>query len=159
MAQQIVKAPDITKVFEHSSVMNTTIEQMVAFHEAPDVFGKLTPPPIFAQIHRRELVSLRDGEMEFTLWFGPLPIRWLARHEPGQNEHSFMDRQMQGPMAFWLHHHIIEQDGDSVRLTDQITIAHKPGLSGLLTRFMFDGLPLKILFLYRHWRTRMAVER
>lgn len=155
-----VTVPTSAKTFEHSSVIaGTTIEAMTAFHEDPKAFSRLTPPPIFAQIHRRELNSLTDGEMEFTLWFGPLPIRWLARHEPGPTSHSFADRMMDGPMAFWLHQHVFEEVDSGVRLTDRITIEHKQGVPGLLTRLMFDGLPLKILFIYRHLRTRMALSK
>lgn len=152
-------APENAKTFEHSTVFpNTTLDAMIAFHNAPDVFAKLTPPPIFAQIHRRDLNSLTDGEMEFTLWMGPIPIRWLAQHEPGPTEHSFQDRMMRGPVAYWLHRHIFEETEGGVRLIDRITIAHKPGLPGLLTRLMFDGLPLRILFIYRHWRTGLALR-
>jgi hypothetical protein len=46
-----------------------------------------------------------------------------------------------------------------VQLTDHITLEHKPGLAGLLTRLMFDGLPLRIFFAYRHLRTRLALKR
>ncbi|MEL6270054.1 MAG: cyclase [Chloroflexota bacterium] len=153
------QTPQNTKTFEHSSIFpNTTLKAVEDFHEDPKAFSILTPFPIIAQIHRRELNSLTDGEMEFTLWFGPIPIRWLARHEPGPTEHSFADRMMSGPMQFWLHRHIFEEVDGGVRLTDRITIEHKSGLPGVLTRLMFDGLPLKFLFVYRHLRTRMAVS-
>lgn len=153
------QSPAETKTFEHTSVISTTIEAIEAFHEDPKAFSRLTPPPIFAQIHRRELKSLVEGELEFTLWFGPIPIRWLAQHEAGPTENSFADRMMKGPMAYWLHCHIFEEVEGGVRLTDRIMLAHKPGIAGLLTRLMFDGLPLRFLFIYRHMRTRMATRQ
>jgi ligand-binding SRPBCC domain-containing protein len=61
-------------------------------------------------------------------------------------------------MALWEHLHIFEPSGDSTRLVDRITLAHKPGLAGFFTRLMFDGLPLRMLFMYRHWRTRRALR-
>ena len=51
---------------------------MIAFHEHPRAFARLTPPPIFVQMHRNALKSLTEGEVEFTLWFGPIPARWIA---------------------------------------------------------------------------------
>jgi ligand-binding SRPBCC domain-containing protein len=153
-----VQAPDTTKTFEHSSVMHTTVEKLVAFHAAPDAFSKLNMPGTFAQVHRRDLPTMTEGEVEFTLWLGPIPVRWHARHEPTVNEHSFADNQVNGPMAYWRHEHIIEPEGDGVRLTDRITLAHKDGLAGLFTRLLFDGFPLKLLFTYRHWVTRRDVE-
>ena len=154
-----VDVPANAHTFEHSSVIPTTLDEMIRFHEAPQAFAWLTPPPIFAQVHRRELKSLTDGELEFTLWFLVVPVRWLARHEQGPTPHSFQDRMMQGPMAYWLHRHIFEEVEGGVKLTDRITLSHKPGIAGLFTRLVFDGLPLRFLFIYRHLRTRLQVKR
>lgn len=150
--------PENTHTFQHESIIPTTIEAIEAFHNDPTAFSKLTPPPIFAQVHRRELTSLTEGTLEFTLWFGPIPVRWVAQHEAGPTPHSFADRMMQGPMAYWLHQHIFEPVEGGVKLIDRISIAHKPGLQGLLTRLTFDGLPLKFLFIYRHMATKMATR-
>ena len=147
------------RVFEKSSVINTTLDEMMRFHADPSALSRLTPPPIFMRVQRDDRDSIRQGEIAFTLWFGPLPIRWLARHEAGPTEHSFADAQVEGPMAYWRHEHIFTAVAGGVELTDRITLAHKPGLAGLLTRLMFDGLPLRFLFAYRHWRTRQATQR
>jgi ligand-binding SRPBCC domain-containing protein len=137
--------------------MQTTLDKMEAFHSAPSAFSKLTPPPIFIRVKRNELTSLTSGQVEFTMWVGPIPIHWIAQHEAGPTEHSFADRQLVGPMAYWRHEHIFEQVEGGTALTDRVTLAHKSGWQGVLTRLMFDGIPLKLFFLYRHLRTRMAV--
>jgi ligand-binding SRPBCC domain-containing protein len=150
-----------THVFEHRSVIQTSLEQMIAFHEDPQALKRLTPPPplMFMQVLRDERTSLTAGELEFRLWFGPFPIRWLARHEPGPTPSSFIDRQIEGPMASWEHQHIFTPVQGGVELRDRITLAHKPGLGGLITRLIFDGLPLRMLFVYRHLRTRLALRQ
>lgn len=155
----MLQTPTNIKIFEHQSNIQTTMEAMWDFHADPKAFSRLTPPPVFAQIHRRELRSLTDGEMEFTLWMGPIPVRWLAQHESGSIETAFVDRMIKGPLAYWRHEHIFEPTENGVRLTDRITIGHKPGLAGLFTRMAFDGLPLRLLFVYRHLRTRMSVSQ
>jgi ligand-binding SRPBCC domain-containing protein len=65
---------------------------------------------------------------------------------------------LEGPMAVWEHQHIFEDVPGGAALVDRITLAHKPGLPGLLTRLIFDGVPLRALFMYRHWRTRWGVR-
>jgi len=115
-------------------------------------------PPTFIQILRDHRTSLTDGEIEFNLWIGPLPVRWLACHEPGPIDTSFADRMIRGPMAAWYHEHIFEPAPRGTLLIDQITFEHPPGLKGIFTRLMFDGLPLRVLFMYRHWRTRRALQ-
>jgi ligand-binding SRPBCC domain-containing protein len=147
-------------VFEHQSIIPTTLSSIMAFHDDPKALAKLTPPPplMFFQVLRDDRQSLTDGELEFRLWFGPIPIHWLALHLPGPTENSFMDRMVEGPMATWEHKHIFEETGGGIRLIDRITLAHKPDLEGVITRLVFDGLPLRFLFIYRHWRTRMALR-
>lgn len=144
-------------VFEKRSVIPTSMSRMIAFHEDPQVLHRLTPPPIFLRPVRDDMRSLTSGEREFTLWFGPFPARWVARHEPGPVDTSFADRMLSGPLAFWLHEHIFRDVPGGVELTDRVTYAHKAGLPGLLTRLVFGGLPLRILFTYRHLRTRLAL--
>jgi ligand-binding SRPBCC domain-containing protein len=149
------------KVFEHRSVIAASMAQVIAFHEDPSALARLTPPPplMFMQVLRDNRRSLMDGELEFRLWFGPIPVRWLARHESGPTPTSFVDRMIEGPMAYWEHQHIFRAVNGGVELTDRITLAHEPGIKGMLTRLIFDGLPLRMLFAYRHWRTRLALRQ
>lgn len=154
-----VAAPENAHRFETRSVMKASVEEMQAFHESEGAFKKLAPPPIFIQVHRDDRKAFDDGEIEFTMWFLFVPIRWIVCHYPGPTEHSFGDYLVKGPMAYWWHEHIFEPHEDGVELIDRITIAHKPGLPGLISRLIFDGLPLRIFFFYRHMRTRFALER
>lgn len=131
----------------------------MAFHSAPRAFQRLTPPPIFIQVLRYDLASITKGEIEFRLWAGPIPLYWLAEHQPGPIPTSFIDRMANGPMSYWEHQHIFRSVAGGVELTDQITYQHKEGLIGIFTRLFFDGVPLRILFAYRHWVTRRALAQ
>lgn len=144
-------------VYAKTSRFDASLDDLLRFHQDPQALAKLTPPPIFAQLLRDERGSITEGEVEFRLWFGPLPLRWIARHEPGPAPESFADVQVRGPMAYWRHEHIFREVPGGVELTDRITLVHKPGILGIFTRLAFDGLPLRILFAFRHWRTRRAL--
>lgn len=154
----VTTAPASAHVYEKRSVMKSTLAKMIAFHNDPGVLGKLSPPPLIVQVIHNGRQSLTEGEVEFRLWFGPFPIRWLARHEPGPTSHSFADVMVRGPLAYWRHEHIFEEAPDGVVLIDRVTLAHHPGIRGLLTRLMFDGVLLRFLFFYRHLRTRYALK-
>ena len=144
--------------FVRRSVIKTTLQQIKRFHQHPQALAKLTSPPIIMQLHRDDRRSLTECELEFTLWFGPLPKRWIARHEPGPTPDSFADTQVLGPMAFWRRENIYVEVTEGVELTDHIVMAHRPGRIGTLTRLFFDGIPLRLLFAYRHLRTRLATQ-
>ncbi|QPC81399.1 hypothetical protein G4Y79_17075 [Phototrophicus methaneseepsis] len=150
--------PENARIFEQRSVIKTTMAAMEAFHQDPAALKKLTPLPIIAQLQEDHRTSLTAGDIRFTLWFGPVPVRWHAQHEEGPTPTSFADRQLEGPMAYWRHEHIFEDVPNGIQLTDRITLAHRQGITGLLTRLFFDGLPLRILFTYRHLRTRLSLS-
>lgn len=148
------------KTFIHRSVIPATLEQITAFYEDPRILGWLTPPPIIMQVRSDKRTSLTSGELEFTLWFGPLPVRWKARHEPAAIEYAFVDRMIEGPVAYWVHQHGYRPVEGGIELTDEISIEHqKTGFWSLFTRLVFDGLPLRFLFIYRHLRTRWSAPR
>ena len=150
--------PGNIRVFEKTSIIKSTVAEIKRFHEAPRALAALTPPPIVMRVRRDDRRSITEGEIDFTLWFGPLPIRWIARHEAGPCPDSFADLQVKGPLAYWRHEHIFREVPGGVELADRITLAHRRGLTGLLTRLAFDGFPLRLLFTYRHWRTRRALR-
>lgn len=155
---EVQTIPENAHIFEKSSIMKTTMEKMIAFHEDPNALRNLTPPPIFMQLHEDNRTSNTEGDLKFTLWFVFIPIKWHAEHQEGPTKTSFADMQLSGPMAYWRHEHIFEEVEGGIKLTDRVTLAHQAGIKGLLTRLMFDGLPLQILFFYRHLRTKWAVE-
>jgi ligand-binding SRPBCC domain-containing protein len=145
-------------IFQKRTTFNATVAQLIAFHENPSNLPKLTPPPIFIHIERDNRSSISEGEIEFTLWFGPFPITWLALHEPGPTEHSFADLALNSPLEYWRHEHIFEPLESGVILIDRVTYAHGPGFRGIVTRLFFGKIPLAILFNYRHLRTRIAMK-
>lgn len=147
------------KTFERRSTFPGSVEALTQFHDAPDALRALTPLPLVVQIVHDGRRSLTDGEVEFRLWLGPLPVYWKARHEPGPIPMSFVDRMLDGPLASWEHEHVFGAVNGGVELTDRIRFAHKTGLPGLFSRLLFDGLPLRFLFWYRHWRTRRAMQK
>lgn len=150
-----MNSPD---VFQHRSVILAPVERVFAFHAEPGALRQLTMPPTRITIQADRRRSLTEGEVEFTLWLGPIPVRWIAEHMPGPNATSFTDRMVRGPMAYWEHQHIMQPHPDGTELIDRIRYAHKSGLYGVFTRLVFGRFALRVLFAYRHWRTRRAVR-
>lgn len=141
------------ETFERRFRVPAPVERVRAFHAGPAALKALTPPPMFVQLHR--FGALEEGMIaEFTLWLGPLPIRWTARHEDvGPN--GFVDAQVAGPMAHWRHTHRFDpvSEGET-EVVDRVEYAHPEGPRGLWTRVLFAKPGLHGLFTYRAWATR-----
>ena len=142
--------------FEHSFTVTAPVEVVRRFHASTDAIPWLTPPPMVARVHRGGRVE--EGMVaEFTLWLGPLPLRWCARHVD-VGERSFVDEQADGPFASWRHRHAIEPlDEHTTRVDDTVHYAHRTGARGLLTRALLGNeLSLQGLFAYRAAMTRLC---
>lgn len=134
--------------FEVTYLVNSPHPAVARFHQSRDALRRLTPPPVFVQVHRFE--PLADGSLaDFTMWFGPIPLRWQARHEQVDLEAGFTDRQISGPLAEWVHHHRYQPSGGGTRLTDRIEYRHHAGPRGWLTRLLFNPFTLRWMFIYR----------
>jgi ligand-binding SRPBCC domain-containing protein len=144
-------------VFEHRFEVKAPLAAVRAFHADSSALRKLTPPPTVIQLHR--FGPLEDGMVaEFTLWLGPVPVRWKARHED-VGPSGFVDVQVEGPMAAWRHTHRFEPlAADRTEVRDRVEYEHPGGLRGLGTRLLFSRVALRGLFSYRALATRRGAR-
>ncbi len=139
--------------FDYRFQVDASVEAVRAFHGSTSVLRKLTPPPTWMQVHR--FGELEENMIaEFTMWLGPIPLRWKALHRdvgPG----GFTDVQLEGPMQRWEHHHRFNPlASDRCEVHEHIDFEHSPGVRGVFTRMLFNPLSLRFLFAYRAWVTR-----
>jgi uncharacterized protein (TIGR01777 family) len=138
-------------VFEKRSVVPASAAQLFRYHAAPRAFQRLTPPWEHADVVE-PLRRLADGERAtFTVSVGPVPVRWVARHEnvvdsgPPGTILGFDDVMEQGPASSWRHQHRFEPVTDTAcTLVDRITWTTPPG-GGFVV-----GPKLERMFAYRH---------
>jgi ligand-binding SRPBCC domain-containing protein len=144
--------------YQHSFRVHAPLAAVTDFHAQSASMGAITPPPVIARIHQAPARLQEGDEMDFTLWLGPLPLRWLARIENvGYN--GFTDRQLRGPFTTWVHrHHFRPVDETTTEVFDEVEAELKkhPWWS-LVGLGMWLNMP--ILFAYRGWKTRSLLEK
>jgi ligand-binding SRPBCC domain-containing protein len=143
--------------FQYAFTVDAPQSAVAKFHEDTSALRKLSPPPIFAQLHNIE--PLAEGSVsEFTLWFGPFPARWRAVHS-GVSASGFTDTQEAGPLQSWQHQHqFVAIDENRTEVRESIEYEHPAGFRGLLTRLVFSKPGLWGLFTYRKLATRQALS-
>lgn len=145
--------------FEFTFTVRAPLRAVAEFHRDTRALKRLTPPPVLVQIRKVEPMA-EDSISEFTLWFGPLPVRWTARHSGVDPARGFTDTQARGPMKHWAHTHRFTEESSSVtRITEHIEYEHFPGVRGLLSRLLFTPFGLWITFCYRCFATRRILEK
>ncbi len=112
---------------EHSSVVESPIDEVFAWHARPGAFTRLTPPwqPVTL---KHEADSLADGTAILQL---PGGLTWVSQHDPSQYDppHRFVDvvaatGASSLPVAAllpWRHSHEFAREGAShTRMTDRV---------------------------------------
>lgn len=144
-------------VFQHRFRVRAPLDVVSAFHQDARALKRLTPPPMLVRLHR--FGGMEEGMIaDFTLWLGPIPIRWTARHEDVRPD-GFVDVQVAGPMARWRHQHrFVAVAPGETEVHDRIEYAHRSGPQGMLTRMLFSKPALQGLFAYRTLATRRGAR-
>jgi ligand-binding SRPBCC domain-containing protein len=144
--------------YRHRFLVKSPLKNVREFHARPSSMGAITPPPVIVRLHWAPLTLNEGDQMEFTLWLGPLPIRWLACIEE-VTAGGFVDRQIRGPFSRWSHRHRFIPSGDrDTEVSDEVEarLSHHP-FWALVGLGMWLSLPL--LFAFRGWKTRRILER
>ena len=145
-------------VFNYRFRVQASLESVSEFHFQTGILQKLTPPLMIMQVHRFD--PLANGSIgEFTMWMGPIPVRWTAQHSDVSKE-SFTDTQVAGPMKSWRHtHRFLRIDEHTTDVDEHIEFEHHSGLRGLWSRLLFPRPALLALFTWRSFVTRRAAAR
>jgi ligand-binding SRPBCC domain-containing protein len=139
------------KTYRHTFTVQAPLEKVAAFYGDVSVIAKLTPPPLITRFHEIQPLG-ENSRVDFTMWLGPIPVRWLAEHKDVQLPSGFTDQQLRGPFKVWTHrHHLQRVDRQTTKVVDEVSA--EPGT--LISRLMWLGLPL--VFAYRAWITRRTL--
>jgi ligand-binding SRPBCC domain-containing protein len=144
-------------VFDYQFTVQAPLRAVRDFHHDTRALKKLTPPPTIVQLHSIE--PLAEGSVSrFTLWVGPLPLRWTALHRD-VSPRGFTDVQMAGPARRWEHTHtFVPVDDQVTRIEEHIEYEHRADFWGLVTRVLFARPNLRLMFAYRKKMTRWCLR-
>lgn len=145
------------RYFQHQFQVKAPIERVAEFHSSTNALKQLTPPPLIVRFKHVEPLG-EGSRAEFTMWLGPIPIRWTAIHSDVDPIKGFTDTQLEGPFKSWVHRHGFKQvSPDTTVIVDVVQgqLSEHP-FWGIVSRFLWITLP--ILFSYRARQTRKAVE-
>lgn len=143
--------------YRHTFRVKAPPAAVADFHSRSASMAAITPPPMIVRVHRAPERLSGGDEMDFTLWAGPIPFRWVA-HIEETSQAGFTDRQLRGPFARWVHRHrfVRVSDAETDVVDDiEVELSRKP-LWRAAGAAMWIGLPL--LFAYRGWKTRRLLE-
>jgi len=137
-------------VAERSTVVPHSVDDVYAWHARPGAFERLTPPWERVEILEQAGGFDDGGRTVLRVRAGLASLRWVAvyrDHLPGRR---FVDEQVEGPFAHWVHRHEFAPEGAGTRVTDRIEYAPPYGWAGAAADLWLVRPRLHRLLAYRH---------
>ena len=140
---------------ERTSTLPVSAEEAFAWHEREGAFERLSPPWERLEIIERS-AGIHDGARTvIRVHVGPVPVRWVAVHRDYVRDRQFVDEQVEGPFAHWVHRHLFDPMApDASRYTDRIEFAPPFGTLGAAAGMWLARPRAERMLEYRHETVR-----
>ncbi len=136
---------------ERTSRLPASAGEVFSWHQRPGAFERLVPPWERIEVLKQGPGLENGSEVLLRIGWGPLRLRWLARHGDCVAGHQFADEQVEGPFSHWRHLHIFDPDGlDACRVTDRIEYALPLGAAGAAAGARAVRRRIERMLRYRH---------
>ncbi len=140
------------------STVESSTRELFDWHTRPGAFERLSPPWQSVTVLRPAPVE-NGSQVLLRLRKGPFSFRWTAEHREVDPGEGFVDVQVSGPFAYWVHRHEFEWAGDETVLSDRIDYELPGGALGRMMAGRQIGRDLEATFVYRHETTSRDLRR
>ena len=143
--------------YRHSFHVPAPLAAVAGFHSRAGSMAAITPPIIPVRLASMPQHLAAGSQMAFTMWLGPLPIKWRA-YLSRLSSNGFTDHQIEGPFRYWIHTHtFVAVDEQHTEVIDEVRAGLKWSVIWApIGLAMWFGLPL--LFAYRAWKTHRILK-
>jgi ligand-binding SRPBCC domain-containing protein len=140
-----------TYTLEREQMIPRSRSETFAFFGDAFNLERITPPFLRFRILTEPPIAMKAGTIiEYRLQLFGIGFGWRTLIEEWSPEHSFVDRQIDGPYALWHHTHTFQEIGSCTTLMrDRVMYRIPYGLIGRMANMLFVKKSLDNIFDYR----------
>ena len=111
----------------------------------------ITPAFLGFEIRTPLPIAMHAGTLiEYRIRLGGVPMQWLTRIERWEPVHAFVDVQLRGPYARWVHLHTFTPEGAGTRVRDRVEYALPLAPLSAPVHALFVRPTIERIFRHRH---------
>ena len=134
------------------------LERVFSFFSNPQNLELITPPELgFSIISPLPIIIQKGTLIDYRIRLLGVAFRWKTLISEWEPKQRFVDEQLKGPYAKWIHIHIFESKKDGVLIKDEVRYRLPLFQFGEIM-FPVIRLQLKRIFEYRSLRINELIQ-
>jgi ligand-binding SRPBCC domain-containing protein len=110
--------------FDTGQILGAPLERVFEFFADAGNLEAITPAFLRFRILTPLPIPMREGaQIRYRLSLHGIPMEWVTRIDEWRPGRSFVDRQLRGPYALWVHRHTFEPHPRGTLVRDRVDYA------------------------------------
>ena len=136
--------------FATETVLNAPLDEVFEFFSKAENLEQLTPKSLGFQILSPLPIEMKSGALiDYKIKIRGVPVKWKTEITIWEPQRRFVDRQLKGPYAQWIHEHKFAAEGNQTRMWDTVDYALPFGPIGIIVRELFVKGEINRIFQFR----------